>query len=100
MAKLVRVLCLLAIVVVCDWRSYQLDVNNAFLHDDLDEEVYLKILQEFSKLGEHRVCRLINLYMVSSKLPTISLLNSLQLFLMLVSYNRRLLILCSNADSF
>ncbi|CAL1362507.1 unnamed protein product [Linum trigynum] len=32
--------------------------ENAFLHDDLDEKVYMKIPQGFSRDGDHRVCRL------------------------------------------
>ncbi|KAK3021989.1 hypothetical protein RJ639_045684 [Escallonia herrerae] len=57
-AKLVMVRCLLAIASIKKWELHQLDVNNAFLHGDLEEEVYMKIPQGFSKQGENRVCRL------------------------------------------
>ncbi|GKE32723.1 putative RNA-directed DNA polymerase [Tanacetum coccineum] len=57
-AKLVTVLTLLAIVVKRDWMIHQLDVNNAFLHGDLSEEIYMKIPQGFVKDGDTRICRL------------------------------------------
>ncbi|GJR94616.1 retrovirus-related pol polyprotein from transposon TNT 1-94 [Tanacetum coccineum] len=57
-AKLVTVRTLLAIAIKRDWIIHQLDVNNAFLHGDLDEEVYMKIPQGFSNDNETRVCRL------------------------------------------
>ncbi|KAK3016454.1 hypothetical protein RJ639_007809 [Escallonia herrerae] len=57
-AKLVKVQCLLAIASIKKWELHQLDVNNTFLHGDLEEEVYMKIHQGFSKQGENRVCHL------------------------------------------
>nr|GEZ45992.1 putative reverse transcriptase, RNA-dependent DNA polymerase, Gag-polypeptide of LTR copia-type [Tanacetum cinerariifolium] len=57
-AKLVTVKTLLTVAVKRDWIIHQLDVNNAFLHGDLNEEIYMKIPQGFSREGETRVCHL------------------------------------------
>lgn len=41
-----------------EWIVHQLDVNNAFLHGDLNEEIHMEIPQGFAKEGETRVCKL------------------------------------------
>ncbi|KAI3723909.1 hypothetical protein L2E82_35671 [Cichorium intybus] len=57
-AKLVTVRCALAVAAKKQWEVHQLDVNNAFLHGDLDEDVYMKVPQGFLNVEENRVCKL------------------------------------------
>ncbi|GJS45629.1 retrovirus-related pol polyprotein from transposon RE1 [Tanacetum coccineum] len=58
-AKMVTVRCLLSINIKNNWFIEQLDINNAFLHGDLNEEVYMKVPKGYPQTLHHNtVCKL------------------------------------------
>lgn len=58
-AKMITVRCLIALAAARRWPLFQLDVNNAFLHRDLEEEIYMIPPPGLRRQGEeHLVCRL------------------------------------------
>ena len=60
-AKLTTVRVLLALATCKDWRLWQMDVKNAFLHGELDREIFMVQPQGFES-GAHPeyVCKLRN----------------------------------------
>ena len=57
-AKMVTVRIFLAIATIKNWEFHQMDVHNAFLHGDLSEEVYMKVLPGFKNTNSNMICRL------------------------------------------
>ena len=62
-AKLTSVKLLLSLAAINGWSLNQMDVSNAFLHGDLDEEIYMRLPQGYTppagvELSPNPVCRL------------------------------------------
>nr|GEV73273.1 ribonuclease H-like domain-containing protein [Tanacetum cinerariifolium] len=58
--KMTTVRCVISLSVENKWQLFQLDVKNAFLYGDLDEEIYMTIPQDFSdKDNKGKVCKLV-----------------------------------------
>jgi len=56
--KMTTVRRFLAIELTKGWELREVDVNNAFLHGDLEEEVFMKMLPGLSTSTPNKVCRL------------------------------------------
>jgi hypothetical protein len=58
-ARMTTILTVLAIASINNWFVHQLDVNNAFLHGDLCEDVYMQIPQGLEGISAGHVCKLV-----------------------------------------
>jgi len=57
-AKMTSVRCFLSVAGARGWDLHQMDVHNAFLHGDLEEEVYMTLPPGFRAPNSNKVCRL------------------------------------------
>ncbi|GJU24542.1 reverse transcriptase domain-containing protein [Tanacetum coccineum] len=55
--KIVTVRCVLSLAIKNKWSLFQLDVNNAFLYDDLEEDVYMSLPEGYSDVNEKKAYR-------------------------------------------
>lgn len=58
-AKITTVRLVLALAAIHNWHVHELDVNNAFLHGELQETVYMVIPQGFPNSKPNKVCKLL-----------------------------------------
>ena len=57
-SKMTTVRTILAIVSSQSWSLHQMDVKNAFLNEDLKEEIYMKLPPGMSMMTSAEVCKL------------------------------------------
>lgn len=57
-AKITTIRLLLALAIKKGWYLEQLDINNAFLHGSLDEEIYMELHQGVKSSLPNVVCKL------------------------------------------
>lgn len=57
-AKLVTVRVFLTIAAAYSWNVQQLDINNAYLHGAIDEDIYMEVPPGYDKATKGQVCKL------------------------------------------
>ena len=57
-AKMTTMRTILAIAAFKAWPLNQMDAKNAFLHGDLQEEIYMKLPPDMSTTASDEVCKL------------------------------------------
>lgn len=57
-AKMTTMHIIIALVAYQSWPLHQMDVNNTFLHDDLNEKTYIKLLSSMSISIRTDICKL------------------------------------------
>ena len=60
--KLTIIRLFIALAIAKSWHLHQLDINNAFLHGFIDEEVYMIPPEGYTTARPGQVCKLRSLY--------------------------------------
>lgn len=58
MAKLATVRVLITNATIKEWPLHQLDINNALFHGYIDEDIYMKLPEGYTKATDGQVCKL------------------------------------------
>lgn len=86
---------ILALATSCKWPLRQLDIKNAFLHGELQEEVYMQQPQGFVDSQHPKyVCRLLKSLYGLNKLLELGIQNLLVSYLVLVLMSHNLMLVC------
>jgi hypothetical protein len=97
-AKMNSICLVLALAASHKWEVHQMDVKSVFLHEDLQEEIYMEQPPAMSRMTLALFVASRNLFMVSSKLPELGMpkwiafllpLDSLDAILILMSIPRK-----------
>ena len=57
-SKITSIRRFLSVAVVKSWELHQMDINNAFLHGELDKELFMRMPPGFCSNSPNKVCRL------------------------------------------
>nr|KAJ0214264.1 hypothetical protein LSAT_V11C400184490 [Lactuca sativa] len=58
-AKIVTIRIVITLGVNSDWMFFQFDINNSFLYNDLDEDVYMSLSLGYHTKGDNHVFKLL-----------------------------------------
>ena len=92
------VCCFLAVAIVKGWALHQMGFDNAFVHCDLEEELYMKMPLGFTSSDNTKCVNYKNLFMVFDKIHDNGSLNSHQSYTITVLFSPMRITYCLSID--